>query len=72
LVDRLEAINLVERTPSKEDRRKVTVKLTRAGRVVLEKLYRVHHAELRTVGPQLSLLLQKAAQQIPEESGSVS
>jgi DNA-binding MarR family transcriptional regulator len=70
LVDRLEAIKLVKRAPSREDRRKVTVTLTRAGRAVLEKLYRVHRAELRTIAPQLSSLLRKAAQQIPGHSAS--
>jgi len=38
LVDRLEALDLVKRTPSQEDRRKVTVSLTRAGRRLLAKL----------------------------------
>lgn len=67
LVDRLEALKFVRRTPSREDRRKVIVSLTRAGRAVLERLYRVHRAELASVGPRLAALLQKAAEQIPGE-----
>jgi DNA-binding MarR family transcriptional regulator len=72
LLDRLAALELVQRVPSREDRRKVIVSLTRKGRCVLEKLYRVHRAELRVVGPQLSALLLKAARQIPADAGKVS
>ncbi len=68
LIDRLERLGLVQREQSVEDRRKVRVSLTRAGRRILEKLYRVHRAELRSAGPRLAELLQKAARQIPEET----
>ncbi|MGH8021823.1 MAG: MarR family winged helix-turn-helix transcriptional regulator [Opitutaceae bacterium] len=68
LVDRLERLGMVRREQSSADRRKVCVSLTRAGRKVLEKLYRVHRAELRSTGPRLAALLQKAARQIPEEA----
>ena len=62
LVDRLEKSKLVRRTPSPEDRRRVRVSLTEKGRSVLEKLYRVHRAELQTVGPRLIELLRRASE----------
>ncbi len=65
LVDRMEAMRLVKRTASKEDRRRVQVTLTAKGLKLLEKLYRVHRDELRSKGPQLTSLLQKAAARIP-------
>lgn len=65
LVDRMEAMRLVKRTAAKEDRRRVRVALTAKGLKLLEKLYRVHRAELRSTGPQLAALLQKAAARIP-------
>jgi DNA-binding MarR family transcriptional regulator len=65
LVDRMEYLGLVKRTPSPEDRRKVQVTLTRKGRRLLEKLYLVHRAELRSFGPLLISSLQKAAARIP-------
>jgi DNA-binding MarR family transcriptional regulator len=43
------------------DRRRVQVSVSRKGHYILEKLYRIHRAELRSVGPQLAALLQKAA-----------
>ncbi len=68
LIDRLETIRLVQRAVSDDDRRKVIVSLTRTGRTILEKLYRVHRAELRTTGPKIASLLQKASQQLPQEA----
>jgi Transcriptional regulators len=65
LVDRMESMRLVKRTASREDRRRVQVTLTAKGLKLLEKLYRVHRDELRTKGPQLTSLLQKAAARIP-------
>lgn len=65
LVDRMETLELVKRTPSPHDRRRVHVSLTRKGRTLFEKLYRVHRAELRSSGPQLAALLQKAAARTP-------
>jgi DNA-binding MarR family transcriptional regulator len=65
LVDRMEAMKLVKRTAAKEDRRRVQVSLSAKGLKLLEKLYRVHREELRTVGPQLDAALQKAAARIP-------
>jgi DNA-binding MarR family transcriptional regulator len=66
IVDRMEGLGLVKRVSSKHDRRRVQVSVTRKGRHILEKLYRIHRAELRSVGPQLAALLQKAASRAPE------
>lgn len=65
MVDRMEKLRLVTRTASRTDRRRVEVSLTRKGRQLLEKLYLVHRAELRSSGPQLVAALQKAAARIP-------
>jgi len=62
LVDRMSALGLVRRTPSREDRRRVHVTLTPRGLRVLEKLYRTHRAELAKIGPQLGRLLRRAAE----------
>jgi DNA-binding MarR family transcriptional regulator len=65
LVDRMEALRLVKRTTAKEDRRRVRVALSAKGLKLLEKLYRIHREELRSSGPHLAALLQKAAARIP-------
>jgi len=65
LVDRLEKGELVSRAPSLEDRRKVSVSLTPGGLQLLEKIYHLHRAELRAVGPRLAELLHEAAEHIP-------
>jgi DNA-binding MarR family transcriptional regulator len=65
LVDRMERLGLVKRRPVPEDRRRVRVSLTAKGRTLLDKLYRVHRAELRSFGPHLIAVLQKAAIEIP-------
>lgn len=65
LVDRMETLRLVSREKSTEDRRRVHVSLTRKGRGLLEKLYRVHRTELKAVGPRLIGLLQKASEDVP-------
>lgn len=65
LVDRMETLKLVKRTPSAQDRRRVQVSLTRKGLKLLEKLYLIHRAELRSSGAQLAALLQKSAARIP-------
>jgi DNA-binding MarR family transcriptional regulator len=61
MVDRMEGLGLLKRVSSEQDRRRVHVSVTRKGRDILEKLYRIHRTELRSVGPQLAALLQKAA-----------
>lgn len=65
LVDRMEAMQLVRRSAAREDRRRVKVSLTAKGLKLLEKLYRVHREELRTIAPHLTASLQKAAARIP-------
>ena len=69
LVDRMETLRLVRRAKSAEDGRRVHVSLTPKGLDVLAKLYRVHRQELKTIGPKLIGLLQKASVELPEESG---
>jgi DNA-binding MarR family transcriptional regulator len=66
MVDRMEGLGLLKRVSSEQDRRRVQVSVTRKGRHILEKLYRIHRRELRSVGPQLAALLQKAASRTPE------
>ena len=66
MVDRMEGLGLLKRASSEQDRRRIQVSLTRKGHYILEKLYRIHRAELRSVGPQLAALLQKAASRAPE------
>ncbi len=57
LVDRLEQRQLVRRTPAREDRRRVEVRLTARGEALIRKLSAVHLAELRQHGPELHRLL---------------
>lgn len=70
LVDRMEALKLVKRSPGTEDRRRVQVSLSAKGLTLLEKLYLVHRNELQSCGPQLIALLNKAASRIPTKSHS--
>lgn len=72
LVDRMETMNLVKRTPAKDDRRRVQVSLSAKGRKLLKKLYLVHREELRSSGVQLTALLQKAASRIPAQRSFAS
>lgn len=57
LVNRLEAENLITRSPGRDDRRKVFISLTEHGLSILKKLSDIHRAELRRLSPQLRLLL---------------
>ena len=68
LVDRMEKLRLVRRSPGRDDRRRVEVALTAKGRRLLGRLTQVHRAELRSVGPQLIAVLQKAAALIPAQA----
>jgi DNA-binding MarR family transcriptional regulator len=61
LVDRLQTAGLVKREAAEEDRRKVSVRLTRRGRAKLEKLAAAHRQELQTVAPLLTGLLARVA-----------
>ena len=58
LIDRLGLEKLVARTPSKEDRRKVMIQLTRHGDNTLEQLSALHHEQLKHIGPELTHLLE--------------
>ncbi|HEY0967023.1 MAG TPA: MarR family transcriptional regulator [Opitutaceae bacterium] len=62
LVNRMETLRLVRRAKSKEDGRKVQVRLTAKGLALLEKLYRAHREELRSVGPRLIGILRRASE----------
>lgn len=46
LISRCENLGLVERRPSTEDRRRIEIHLKKKGAVVLDKLARLHRAEL--------------------------
>lgn len=52
MVDRLVEEGLVRRQPSKEDRRRVGVKLTRHGETVLKRLAVAHRAELHRISAE--------------------
>ncbi len=69
LVDRMQKAGLLERKTDAVDGRKVFVSLTALGLKLLEKLYRVHRQEIRSIGPRLGKLLREAAEQMPGEEG---
>lgn len=57
LINRMVAEKLVEREMSRQDRRKVLVRLTAIGERKLERLSAMHRRELKQVAPELSELL---------------
>ena len=57
LVDRLTSRNLLRRMPSRIDRRRVEVRLTARGEMLIERLSAVHLRELRQLGPELHSLI---------------
>lgn len=59
LVDRLVKQGLLTRSPSRDDARKVSLRLTARGSRVLGRLAGVHRDELDRVGPQLRELLRQ-------------
>ena len=59
LVDRLEKQGLLMRAPSRDDARKVSLRLTAKGSRVLGRLAGIHRDELERVGPQLRELLRQ-------------
>lgn len=61
LADRLEAQDLIERSPATSDRRKVYVSLTAHGRSVIDRLSALHQDELVRLLPQLRLLITRVA-----------
>lgn len=68
MVDRMQAMNLLQRVPGEQDRRQVWVLLTDKGRKILESLYQVHRRELRLVGPHLIQFLNQAIADDPVQS----
>ena len=61
LVDRLVREALIVREASREDRRKVELRLSARGRQVLAKLAGMHRRELERIGPTLQRLIAEAA-----------
>lgn len=59
LVDRLCALRLLSRKVSSEDRRHVELTLTDSGEDLLERLSEAHQAQLRTIGPRITEILQR-------------
>ncbi len=59
LANRLEQQGLVERSQNHADRRQVLIGLTEKGMGVLESLASLHREELRQLGPQLCVMLEK-------------
>ncbi|HEY1792114.1 MAG TPA: MarR family transcriptional regulator [Opitutaceae bacterium] len=57
LVDRLARSNLVRRTSSEVDRRRVEIRLSEGGEAKIERLSAVHLRELKLLGPGLRSLL---------------
>jgi len=57
LIDRLEAIGLVARAPSSEDRRRALLRLTDRARALLASLSATHREEIRRLQPLLADLL---------------
>lgn len=70
LVNRLEAENLISRSPSRNDRRKVFISLTRHGLAILGKLSHIHREELQGLAPQLRLLLERIDEHSPGSRSS--
>ncbi|MBP6506771.1 MAG: MarR family transcriptional regulator [Opitutaceae bacterium] len=57
LVDRLVHRQLVRRVPSRQDRRRVDLRLTARGEALIRRLSATHLRELRQLGPELHRLL---------------
>ncbi len=57
MADRLEALGLVERVRSLQDRRSIRLRLTEKGKEVLHSLGQAHKEELRRIRPLLISLL---------------
>ena len=66
MVDRLQKIGLVDRTPSPTDGRSVVLTLTEAGAMRLADLAEQHLAEMLEREPQLSRSLQRLKQGAPD------
>lgn len=69
LVDRLVREGLVAREASREDRRKVELRLSARGRAVLAKLAGIHRRELERLGPLLERLIADVLGEGPSKAG---
>ena len=58
LADRMVLEKLVTRTLSETDRRQALIRLTSRGEKKLEKLSAIHRQQLRSIGPELTRLLE--------------
>lgn len=58
LIDRLEKLSLVERTPAAEDKRQVRIMLRPEGEALLKSLSAAHREELRRIRPLLVGLIE--------------
>jgi DNA-binding MarR family transcriptional regulator len=70
LVDRLAKQGLLVRAPSRDDARRVSLRLTARGSRVLGRLAGVHRDELERVGPQLRELLRQITRATERERSS--
>jgi DNA-binding MarR family transcriptional regulator len=61
LIDRLASQELVVRQPSASDHRQVYVVVTPHGAQLLQKLATAHREELRRIGPQFRIILERLA-----------
>jgi DNA-binding MarR family transcriptional regulator len=59
LIDRLSALDLLQRQPSDQDRRQVDISLTAKGEKLLETLSTTHHSQLEKVAPHITGLLEQ-------------
>lgn len=59
LIDRLAAEELVKRTPSAADRRRVLIQLTSRGEKTLGKISTLNRQQLVRIGPELTRLLER-------------
>jgi len=68
LVNRLALANLITRTVSDQDRRKIGLHLTPKGEAVLAQLSESNLQELRTVSPAFETLIERLAHLVEPES----
>jgi DNA-binding MarR family transcriptional regulator len=59
LITRIEKEGYVKREKSKQDQRRIHVRLTPKGQAVLDKLTEAHRIELRHIGPEITRLLKE-------------
>lgn len=70
LVDRLVSENYLNRKRNEKDRRQVYLALTMRGEEVLEKLSAVHQEQLKWIGPEINLLLERLHRDTGTEGNS--